>query len=51
MQLQHVMKIDGASKEVAKKESESLTKKKFEDTQSVISMQAVRMPFMISKYQ
>ena len=40
-QLQHVMKIDGASKEVAKKESEALQKKKLEDTQSVISIQAV----------
>ena len=40
-QLQHVMKIDGASKGVAKKESETLQKKKLEDTQSVVSIQAV----------
>ena len=37
------MKIDGASKEVAKKEWETLQKKKSEDTQNIISMQAVRL--------
>ena len=42
-QLQHVMKIDGPSKEVAKKEWETLQKKKSDDTQNIISMQAVRL--------